>query len=262
MFVCCAHCVLSGTGLWDKLITRPEESYRLWRVVVCDNETSWYEETIDHAGLQSQRNKHNIMSISVGSALVSPSRLHLYSLTYSIEHSPSWEADRFSAREEIPRIFWQSKVHYHFHLSLFWARSTQSMPPPPQIPLPEDPFNIILPSVPGSSKRSFSVRFPHQNPEHTSPLPIRAICPAHLIVLELITRIIFSEEYRSSSSSLCSFLHSVLSGPSQVQIPSSAPYSPTTPACVPPPVWATKFHTHTNNRQNYSPVNLNLYIFG
>ena len=36
MFVCCKCCVLSGRGLCDGLITRPEESYRLWRVVVCD----------------------------------------------------------------------------------------------------------------------------------------------------------------------------------------------------------------------------------
>jgi len=32
--------VLSGRGLCDKLITHPEESYRLWCVVVCDLETS------------------------------------------------------------------------------------------------------------------------------------------------------------------------------------------------------------------------------
>ena len=40
MFVCCGCCVLSSRGLCDGLITRPEESYRLWRVVVCDQETS------------------------------------------------------------------------------------------------------------------------------------------------------------------------------------------------------------------------------
>jgi hypothetical protein len=34
------YCVLSGRGLCDELITRPEESYRLWCVVVCDLETS------------------------------------------------------------------------------------------------------------------------------------------------------------------------------------------------------------------------------
>ena len=32
--------MLSGRGLCDELITRPGESYRLWRVVVCDLETS------------------------------------------------------------------------------------------------------------------------------------------------------------------------------------------------------------------------------
>jgi hypothetical protein len=40
MFVCCECCVLSGTGLCDELITRPEESYRLWCVVVCNLEIS------------------------------------------------------------------------------------------------------------------------------------------------------------------------------------------------------------------------------
>jgi hypothetical protein len=39
-FVCCECCVLSGRGLCDELITRPEESYRLWCVVVCDLENS------------------------------------------------------------------------------------------------------------------------------------------------------------------------------------------------------------------------------
>jgi hypothetical protein len=36
----CLCCVLSGRGVCDELITRPEESYRLWRVVVFDQETS------------------------------------------------------------------------------------------------------------------------------------------------------------------------------------------------------------------------------
>ena len=40
MFVCCECCVLSGRDLCDGLIARQEESYRLWRVVVCDQETS------------------------------------------------------------------------------------------------------------------------------------------------------------------------------------------------------------------------------
>ena len=40
MFVCCECYELSGRGLCDGLITRPGESYRLRRVVVCDQETS------------------------------------------------------------------------------------------------------------------------------------------------------------------------------------------------------------------------------
>jgi hypothetical protein len=41
VFVCCECYMLSGRGLCDELITSPEESYRLWCVIVCDLETSW-----------------------------------------------------------------------------------------------------------------------------------------------------------------------------------------------------------------------------
>ena len=40
MSVVSVLCVLSGRGPCDELITRPEESDRLWSVVVCDLETS------------------------------------------------------------------------------------------------------------------------------------------------------------------------------------------------------------------------------
>jgi hypothetical protein len=33
--------VLSGRGLCDELMTHPEESYRLWCVVLCGLQTSW-----------------------------------------------------------------------------------------------------------------------------------------------------------------------------------------------------------------------------
>jgi hypothetical protein len=56
----------------------------------------------------------------------------------------------------------------------------------------------------GSPKWSPSLRPPHQILFY----PIRATCPAYLILLDLITRIIFGNECRSLSFSLCSLLHS------------------------------------------------------
>jgi hypothetical protein len=40
MFVCCECYMLSCRGLCDRLITSPEESYRLYCVYECDLETS------------------------------------------------------------------------------------------------------------------------------------------------------------------------------------------------------------------------------
>jgi hypothetical protein len=59
MSVCCVCCVLSGRGLWDGLITRPEESYRLWRVVVCDHETSWTRRPQPALGCRATENNNN-----------------------------------------------------------------------------------------------------------------------------------------------------------------------------------------------------------
>jgi len=134
-----------------------------------------------------------------------------YLLTYSMEQSPSWEVKWFSASQEIPHILWNTKVHYRIH----------KWPPPVPILSQLDSahtsishflknHHIILPSKPGSPKWSLSPRFPHQNPVNASPLPspIRATYPAHLILLDFITRTILGEVCRSLSSSLCSFLHS------------------------------------------------------
>ena len=49
-------------------------------------------------------------------------------------------------------------------------------------------LNIILPSTPGPSRCSFSLRFPHQNPLYTSTLPHSCYTPVHLILIDLITR--------------------------------------------------------------------------
>ena len=54
------------------------------------------------------------------------------------------------------------------HLSLSWATPIQSMPHPSHFL--KIRLNIIHPSTLGSSKRSLSFRFPHQNPVYASPL--------------------------------------------------------------------------------------------
>jgi len=60
MFVCCEYCVLSGRGLCDELITRPEESYRLWCVDVCDLENRTNEGPMTRVASQRHRGKKNI----------------------------------------------------------------------------------------------------------------------------------------------------------------------------------------------------------
>ena len=62
MFVCCEFCVLSGRGLCDELITRPEESYRLWCVVVCDLKNLVNEESMTRFGSQRHRKKKNYLN--------------------------------------------------------------------------------------------------------------------------------------------------------------------------------------------------------
>jgi len=124
-----------------------------------------------------------------------------------MEQSVSWELTGSQPVKKFPAFYVTRRFITAFtsarHLSLSWARSIQSMP---VIPLPEDRSLIMSAYLRlGLPSSLFPLTFPHQKPVSTS-LPIHSTCPTHLI-LDLITRI-FGEQYRSSSSSLCSFLHS------------------------------------------------------
>jgi hypothetical protein len=118
-------------------------------------------------------------------------------LTYSMEQSPSTEANRFAASQEIPRILWNPKVHYRIHkcpspgpilsqINPVHATTSHDLTVHP---------NIIPPTTPGSPKWFLPFRFPHQNPVYTSPLPNARYMPRHLILLDLITRRIFGGQY-------------------------------------------------------------------
>jgi len=85
---------------------------------------------------------------------------------------------------------------------------THRFSPCPPLPLPEDVLILFSHLLQGLPSGLFPSGFPTKTLYKPLFSSILATCPAHLIILDLITRTILGEEYRSLSSSLCSFLHS------------------------------------------------------
>jgi hypothetical protein len=75
-----------------------------------------------------------------------------YLLTHSMEQSPSWGANWFAAGQEIPRIFWNPKVHYRIQKCPTSVPILCQLDPVHAITshFLKIPLNIILPSTPGS----------------------------------------------------------------------------------------------------------------
>jgi hypothetical protein len=97
------------------------------------------------------------------------------------------------------------------HLSLSWARSIQSMSPNPTSwrSILILSYHLCLGFPSGLFPSGFPIKTlytPLLSPMHTT-------CPTHHILLDLIIWMIFGEQYRSWSSSLGSFLHSLLPHP-------------------------------------------------
>ena len=128
-----------------------------------------------------------------------------------MEQSPSWEANRFSASQEIPRILWSPKVYYPIHKCLPPVSILSQLEPvhTPTFHFLKIHFNIIPHLRLGLPSGLFPSGFPSKTMYTPLPLPhTRYIPPPNLILLDFITRKLLDEEYRSLSSSLCSLLHS------------------------------------------------------
>jgi hypothetical protein len=127
-----------------------------------------------------------------------------------MEQSPSWEANRFSASQKIHRMLWNPKVYYHIHKCPLTVPILSHLDP--VYTLTTHFLKIRLHIIPHLSLGLASGLFPSGFPTKTlyTPFfyPIRATRPAHIILLDFISRKILGGKYRSLSSSLCSFLHS------------------------------------------------------
>ena len=119
-----------------------------------------------------------------------------------MEQSPSWEASGSQLVKNSPHFTEPKSSLPHLQVPATCPHPEPDQPTASQFL--KIHLNIILQSMPGS----LSLRFPTKI-LYIPPLsPTHATCPTHLIILDFITRIIFGDQYRTLSSSLCSFLHS------------------------------------------------------
>ena len=59
--------------------------------------------------------RENVCSVKHVLYIYTYTHLHAHLLSYSMEQSPSWGANRFAASQEFPLILWPAEVHYRIH---------------------------------------------------------------------------------------------------------------------------------------------------
>ena len=123
-----------------------------------------------------------------------------------MEQSPSWEANRFSASQEIPYILWKPKAIYRIRKSPpFVPLLTQVNKYMPHatswkyILILFSRLRLVLPS--GLFPSAFSTKKLYA----CLLSPMRVTCTSLIILLDFITRIIFDEGVQVVSSSIFSF---------------------------------------------------------
>jgi len=125
MSVCCECCVSSGRGLCDELITRPEESYRLWCVVVCDLETSWMRRLWSTGGCRTIKKIKIQYSKPIKVASL-PSGKKIRAITYSV-----WPIILDWSLSVVLLILisaiWRSAQKTTVSIFIFWGRRQQSV---------------------------------------------------------------------------------------------------------------------------------------
>jgi len=126
-----------------------------------------------------------------------------------MDQSPSWEANRFSASQEIPRILWNPKVHYRIHKCPLPVPILSQLDPvyTPTFCFLKIHLNTILLSTPGSHKWSLSLTFPHQRPVYASPLSIARYMPRPSLS-RFITVTVLGEQCRPSETTEFFLLYS------------------------------------------------------
>jgi len=111
---------------------------------------------------------------------------HTSSLRSTIQYNTIHSQQFPSARQTFPRILQNLRFHDRVHNSPTIVPILSQINP--VHPLSLRHFNISLTTKSGSSKWFLSLRFPHQTPIHTTPLPhtCHMIRPSHCLTLCIV----------------------------------------------------------------------------